>query len=256
VAAVAVWCEATGGVARLDPALTLELARRGMAAAKEMCDIVENQWGWTAQPHTTIDMRRFKGGDAVPQPSFWSAYQTVLLVRDPWRRFLSHVLYLRWEQLPLIRNESSRLEYSLPEMWLDKAKPAPHRSPRSNLWFWWHNFLTQHLVAQDSSSCTPEVLRLGLASVTRYSIVLNIVDMPELSMRMAATCLGWNFASTSTHDGTFLATSTVTQDKRIKTLQASDKWRAAFAAANTCDEQLVQAANRRLRLDEAAGSCR
>ena len=105
-------------------------------------------------------------------------------------------------------------------------------------WFWWHNFLTRHLVAQDATSCTPEVLRLGLASVTRYSVVLNMVDMPELSMRMAATCLGWNFPST--RDKPFLATSTVTQDQRTKTLQASDKWRAAFTAANTCDERLVQ----------------
>ena len=81
--------QVTAGLDWDSPLMTEELSRKMKKEIPELCGVVFNEPGWTCRTKS-----HFGSGMEVKQhlnSSFWDAYTTILLYRDPWERYLSHL---------------------------------------------------------------------------------------------------------------------------------------------------------------------
>ena len=233
------WLNATNGKGFRSANISRNQVDSGMAHTPGLCGVVANEpgyhltWGhgkaW--MPH------RFDGGDHP----FWRAYHTVLLVRDPWKRFVSHLLMAaktRPRLLALMINSTSNTVK-------DSARTLTkvvYQLPGS----WWHNFMTRHLV-YNFRECGNASLQVALSSVDRFTTVLNFADFPLESACVATKALNASFVWNRTARANPTSAT-------IGGAPTSETWRSAFIAANQCDYAVVERANRRLR--SASKACR
>ena len=208
-----------------------------------LCGIAMNEPGWAVGEvglRTAFRSRnRF-----LANTSFWSSYHTVLMVRNPWTRFSSHVDFLHG-----LSNVAKR------PLWSERTRAQLRNLDKHNVEHLLNcsapevviarsNFLTQHLVVDflPSSNCTQEFLARGLAAVDAFDLVLNIADWPGESIELAAACLGVRAASATGTNLTHRHRSNA--DAR---LDIGGPGPAQFQLANECDMALTSRANQRLR---------
>ena len=223
------WQNKSSGFYPTHPNITAELVQRGEQSTSSICGIVAVEQGWTGLGRSPGNIRY------LSSCSFWHAYTTVLLVRDPWMRFVSHYKMLQLQNAGKV----------IPDELLNASNPHSAR-----IWNLWNNFFTKHLVPGFRSTCTPKTLQAGQEVIDRFAVVLNIVDFPLQSAHIALVRLNWSLSlnheagakrvGASWH-GIFTG-SNVHNDH----IQASRRFRTAFADANTCDDALVAHANARV----------
>ena len=246
------------------PSITSADAARGFVRAPHLCNILmseiafeehhsRNHTGWPTTPHFTYG----------PKEPFWRAFTTVLLVRDPWARFVSHVDEFRqlrgfWTRKLWLNQPSIDLD-----CWnvtcgkhLVEGLLSAQDYPYVRIW---HNFLTSHLVAGFNtdwrlgpSACSQKaagasvlaasVLRRALQAVDRVTLVLNPSDLPQLSETVIKAHLGLPWFSFNV----------VPSERRSRAGLHSWSWgatrqqRMRFDQANECDHAVVLHANSKL----------
>jgi hypothetical protein len=227
------WNNATGHRDFRDASISTKAVANGMERVWQLCGIIANE---PASPHHRLgDMLRFDGSDHP----FWTAYTTVLLVRDPVDRFLSHV-HMVHADMSLVLNSTRQL------------------GPIGD------NFLSRHLVPGFSArGCNNQTLHHALGIVNRFDVVLNIVDHWEWSSLVANALLNW----TLTPPPAVAQVANSSQSEMRPKLparfsgrapdihaSASPTWLMAFKKQNYCDIELVASAN--ARLAQLAGQVR
>ena len=230
------WLNKSSGFYPTHPNITAELVQRGEQSTSSICGIVAVEQGFKG-------LRRSRGNIRyLSSCSFWHAYTTVLLVRDPWMRFVSHYKMLQLQNAGTVGSGAQPL---VPDELLNASNPHSAR-----IWNLWNNFFTKHLVPGFRSTCTPKTLQTGQEVIDRFAVVLNIVDFPLQSAHIALVRLNWSLSLD--HEagaervgalGHIIFTgSNVHKDY----IQSSRRFRTAFAKANTCDDALVAHANARV----------
>ena len=227
----AMWLNKTSGLHPTHPDLTAELVHRGEQSDRSICGIVAVEQGWTGLGYTPGHTRY------LGSCSFWHAYTTVLLVRDPWMRFVSHYNMHQ-------KTVGDSAAQSLPDELLNLSNPHSAR-----IWYLWNNFFTKHLVPGFRDSCTPDTIRKGQEVIDRFAVVLNIVDFPVHSAHIASVRLNWSLSRD--HEAGAkrvgkLGSVIFTGLGKDNIHKASRRFRIAFAEANTCDHALVAHANARV----------
>ena len=233
------WLNKTSGLHPTHPDLTAELVQRGAQSTPSICGIVSEEQGWTGLGNSPGKIRY------MGSCSFWDAYTTVLLVRDPWMRFVSHYKMLQ-KQDSMTAGVAGSGAQSLPDELMNRSNT---RSTR--VWNLWNNFFTKHLVP-GFRMCTSEALRRGKEAIDRFTVVLNIIDFPTQSAHIASARLSWSLSldheAGAKRVGTFGSAIFTGSEVHKDSIQASRRFRTAFSQANTCDHALVAHANARVHL--------
>jgi hypothetical protein len=138
-----------------------------------LCGIVMDEPGEENKRKDNFgDMERYQPQNL--KASFWDAWETVLLVRDPWGRFLSHFrMNHRWKKKGLS-----------PVL----ADLADARTVGTRV-----NYNMQHLVPglrANPRECNKADLEHAKKVVDRFSLILNFVDLPAESTLLACAVLG------------------------------------------------------------------
>ena len=236
------WLNKTSGLHPTHHNLTAALVQRGAQSTASICGIVSEEQGWTGLGRSP---GKYRYGALAS--SFWDAYNTVLLVRDPWMRFVSHYKMLN-TMLQKNTNEKNLTAgaQSLPDHLLNISDTRSKRT-----WMLWNNFFTRHLVP-GFRSCTSETVRRGQEVIDRFTIVLNIVDFPVQSAHIASARLNWSLSldheAGAKRVGTFGSRVFTGSEVHKDYIQASRRFRTTFSQANTCDHALVAHANARVHL--------
>ena len=222
------WQNKSSGFYPTHPNITAELVQRGEQSTSSICGIVAVEQGWTGLGRSPGNIRY------LSSCSFWHAYTTVLLVRDPWMRFVSHYKMLQLQNAGKV----------IPDELLNASNPHSAR-----IWNLWNNFFTKHLVPGFRDSCTPDTIRKGQEVIDRFAVVLNIVDFPVHSAHIASVRLNWSLSRD--HEAGAkrvgkLGSVIFTGLGKDNIHKASRRFRIAFAEANTCDHALVAHANARV----------
>ena len=237
------WLNKTSGLHPTHPDLTAELGQRGAQSKQSICGIVSEEQGWTGLGRSPGSIRY---GNLAS--SFWDAYTTVLLVRDPWMRFVSHYNMLQnTNQKNMTAGVVGSGAQSLPDELMNMSDT---RSKRPT-WMLWNNVFTRHLVP-GFRSCTSETVRRGQEVIDRFTVVLNIVDFPIQSAHIASARLNWSLSldheAGAKRVGTFGSRVFTGSEVHKDYIQASRRFRTTFSQANTCDHALVAHANARVHL--------
>uniref|UniRef100_A0A7S4DQ21 Sulfotransferase domain-containing protein n=1 Tax=Lotharella globosa TaxID=91324 RepID=A0A7S4DQ21_9EUKA len=207
--------------------ITSSAVQQGMATVPSLCGVVFNEPGWMHRHENTFgEMERYRDMDAP----FWDAYTTILIVRDPWPRYYSHVRMLKLFQ------EQDDSEMSSVDDLVRNQGPFDDDEMRVAS----TNFLTQHLVPefrQDPSNCTQEVLRRAMAAVDRFDHVFNFFGHAhEESEYVLQSLLGVWIDDFKTRRVSHRRAPLLTDDqKRI------------FDAKNQCDLAVIDYVNEVLR---------
>uniref|UniRef100_A0A7S2U429 Sulfotransferase domain-containing protein n=1 Tax=Lotharella oceanica TaxID=641309 RepID=A0A7S2U429_9EUKA len=158
-----VFRKAAGGLEWDSANITSSAVKRGMVMVPNLCGVVFNEPGWMHRHENNFGaMERYRNLSAP----FWDAYTTVLVVRDPWDRYYSHVRMLKLFQ------EQDDSDMSDVENLVNNQGPFDDDEMRIAS----TNFLTQHLVPEfrhDPSNCTQETIRRAVRAVNRFDHVFN-----------------------------------------------------------------------------------
>ena len=113
------------------------------------------------------------------------------------------------------------------------------------------NFLTQHLVPgfREHRECSIEVVRLAKQAVDRFSVVLNVADLPEESDLLAQRFLNIRTVGDELDRQVGLANI---HSSQTRTPAGARVRSAQFEAANKCDTDAVEYANDRVRREASA----
>ena len=132
----------------------------------------------------------------------------------------------------------------VPDELLNLSNPHSAR-----IWYLWNNFFTKHLVPGFRDSCTADTIRKGQEVIDRFAVVLNIVDFPVHSAHIASVRLNWSLSRDHEAGAKRVGKlgSVIFTGLGKDNIQASRRFRTAFAEANTCDHALVAHANARVR---------
>mmetsp|Transcript_17865 Transcript_17865/g.24939 ORF Transcript_17865/g.24939 Transcript_17865/m.24939 type:complete len:351 (+) Transcript_17865:152-1204(+) len=244
----------TGGIqynsADITPKMTAKIAKH-KNLQKLICGDVFSEPGCTRQFDQDFGaMTQYQNLSS----SFWDAYKTVLLVRDPWPRYVSH-LY----QENVIQGEMISMAAKVPkavDFWLNDSNASPFGQERVALLR--NNFITQHIVsdfrkkaavslvssASFSSSpvCTDEVLEQALRAVDNFDVILNMSDLKEESLQIAEKYLGLS-RSLFEH----LENSKGSRVTGIAYPTPSKQKFEEFKLRNRCDYAVVAHANARIK---------
>ena len=302
----------------LNPDITRDEARALFQAHPGWANVTMNEPGWAhgkvSQPDADFDTRRFLSPSGRPA-SFWRAFTTVLLVRDPFARFIS------WAKMDKFvvetKDGSGRLagvaavlgssscatsndclwgapclyygacDYESCDAWhawtsamsppgdvksrgppwdapdIDARSRGCDRSKTSaradamlssvQLKMQRENFVTQHLVSgfRTHRECLSEVVRLAKQAVDRFTVVLNMADLPEDSDLLAQRFLNIHTVGGELDRQVGLANIHSPQT-RTPAHAGAHVNNTDFEAANKCDMDIVEYANDRVRRDAAA----
>ena len=133
------------------------------------CNIAANEPGWTGLWTQSHYLR----------PAFWNEYTTILLVRNPSTRYVSHVR-------------------------MNGHVPLDH-------------FITRHLVP-DFRSCNESAIEMARQTIDKFTIVLNLVDHPALSACICQRLLGITLGHDNIgigHDNLSIARYTSSCDSQV-----------------------------------------
>ena len=166
--------ESTVGSSPTSSAVTKDEVLHGMHALPELCSILMNEPGSVDKKKDHFDnMERYDVANLGK--GFWDAWQTVLMVRDPWSRFLSHFKMNR-----MFRKKGLSAILAAPSWNTDATRTRV-------------NYATQHLIpglrlAPDG--CSSDNLKHAVAAMEGFDVVLNFVDFPAESTLLACVYLG------------------------------------------------------------------
>eukprot|EP00465_Bigelowiella_longifila_P001411 CAMPEP_0185269594 /NCGR_PEP_ID=MMETSP1359-20130426/40256_1 /TAXON_ID=552665 /ORGANISM="Bigelowiella longifila, Strain CCMP242" /LENGTH=196 /DNA_ID=CAMNT_0027860825 /DNA_START=253 /DNA_END=843 /DNA_ORIENTATION=+ len=165
------------------------------------------------------------------QSSFWDAYTTVLLVRDPWERYLSHLE--KWSFLsrfPVFQ--------AAPDNILSDSHEIFGLFPVKILR---QNFITQHLVPEFRKhplNCTDDILHIAKNAVDRFDFVFDFSGLPKESLSILKMKFGVNAADIAKNSShiTGLVWPPPTKEQKIR-----------FSLMNECDYQILVHAHKKIR---------
>ena len=295
----------------LNPNITRDEARAVFEAHPSWGNLTMNEPGWVhANSDENFDTRRFLGSPSGRTASFWRAFTTVLLVRDPFARFLSWAKLDRfvievsdgrgrlagvaavlgssacatsddclWGSPCLANGACDYESCDAWHAWVSAQEShmksragsyAAEVEPRAcdlrrsktrakaqvmltsgQLKTQRDNFVTQHLVPgfREHRECSIEVLRLAKQAVDRFSVVLNVADLPEESDLLAQRFLNIRTLGDELDRQVGLANI---HHRRCGPRRARGRASSAqFEAANKCDMEV--ASTRTMGREEAAG---
>ena len=223
-----------------DPNLKAKQARLAFARVPALCGIIMNEPGYAVERGWNLERWRWDNMKRFERPSapFWRAFDhTVLLVRDPFERFLSHMAWRLAGCPSRPRSFSCRTFRTLDDL-LDLGNASYEKldTPRCN-------YLAQHLHPTlhraPRAGCTAAAARTAAAAVDLFSLVLNLPDLTAQSLRIARARLGLD-----------LSAAVRPPSKRSRThwreQPLRDAHRAAFWSLNRCDAAVIARANHRV----------
>mmetsp|Transcript_17968 Transcript_17968/g.29261 ORF Transcript_17968/g.29261 Transcript_17968/m.29261 type:complete len:337 (+) Transcript_17968:109-1119(+) len=209
--------------------ITPEEAKMGLEAFdEEACNFVFSEMGLRRETNNFgLSMDRYRDLSS----SFWDAYTTVLLVRDPWERYLSHL-----NQWGFIASKDVA-DGSISDAVLSDSHKVFGAFQVKILR---QNFITQHLVPdfrRNPLNCSNEILEKAKNSVDRYDIVLDFKEYPEETSSILLKEFGIR------SDNTSKAHERIT---KIKWPAPQKSQAIKFAKINKCDYEVVKYARRRI----------
>uniref|UniRef100_A0A7S3ZBB8 Sulfotransferase domain-containing protein n=2 Tax=Lotharella globosa TaxID=91324 RepID=A0A7S3ZBB8_9EUKA len=194
-------------------------------ADPKWCGVVFHEPGWTNGLFNEDKLGMYANVSAP----FWDAYTTILLVREPWDRYFSHLHQL--SILPKIFDSAnpSRFVNDRDPVFGDKQVALLRR-----------NFITQHLVPgfRFDPTCTEEALEHAKKVVDAFDLVLDMKYNFKTSSSLVEKKLGIELEASSEESGRRWIHNTPLLEGSAK-----DK----FMSDNRCDYAVVEHARMRMK---------
>eukprot|EP00466_Bigelowiella_natans_P006267 jgi/Bigna1/79049/fgenesh1_pg.59_\ len=212
-----------------DPSITSEEAKMGMETFDDpLCGLAFNEPAYLKRTERNFEpMARYKDLES----KFWDAYTTMLLVRDPWERYLSHLL-----QWSFIHHFQFHDDKPAPDIILSDSDKVFGSYEVKVLR---KNFITQHLVPgfrRNPSVCTEKVLQSAKRAVDRFDIVLDFKGLPIESASILEAQFGLHATPPAEGDRiTGVIWPPPSEHQAIK-----------FKSINECDYKLLEYARKKI----------
>mmetsp|Transcript_24371 Transcript_24371/g.34076 ORF Transcript_24371/g.34076 Transcript_24371/m.34076 type:complete len:335 (+) Transcript_24371:36-1040(+) len=194
----------------------------------EVCNFVFSEMGLRRETNNFgPSMDRYRDLSS----SFWDSYTTVLLIRDPWERYLSHLN--QWDFISGQDVAGGRVSDAILSDRHEVFGEFQVKILRQN-------FITQHLVPDFRRSplnCTEEILQKAKNAIDRYDIVLDFKMYPDETSSILEAEFG------------IRTDNTTKAHERITHISwpAPNKFQAiSFQQINKCDYEVVKYARKRM----------